>query len=241
MLFLEPIGWLDGSTALAVVVIAGFFGLLSFYKSRKLKQKLLGITGLAIFSAGFVLLGPATDFVIILLTGSNMNPYWLYGLLSYFWTGPVTIFGLYIGAELIKPDKKKLILSVYTALILIFEIILFTYSFTSPQEIFIYPDPLPEGNELLNTSVVLTSPLFILMVILLISGLIFNGFGFLKKSLQSTGVVKRKFLYLSLGWILFIVCGTLDALFDPGVITFFIRIGTTFSVIFMYLGVRTKD
>ncbi|MBD3254339.1 MAG: hypothetical protein GF383_04560 [Candidatus Lokiarchaeota archaeon] len=236
---LSPIGWLDGVTALIVVISGILFGVLSMIKSVKLEAKLLGITGLTTLSAGFVLLGPAVDFLTILLTGHNLQPYWLYGLLSYAWTGPVTIFGLYIGSELILPDKKKLIVGVYTVLSVIFEIILFLFSFTNPSLIFEYTAD--TGNEnLLNTSVVLASPIFILMMLFLISGLIFNGFGFLRKSFQSTGDIKRKFLYLSLGWILFIVCGALDALTDPGIVTFFIRIGMILSIAFMYLGVRIK-
>ena len=117
---------------------------------------------------------------------------------------------------------------------------MFYYTFTNPSSIYAYPDPLPNGTELLNTSFKLASPTFILLLIFLITGLIFNGFGFLRKSFQSSGEIKRKFLYLSLGWCLFIICGTLDGLFDPGLITFFIRIGTISSIVFMYLGVRTK-
>ena len=78
------------------------------------------------------------------------------------------------------------------------------------------------------------------MLVFLISGLVFNGFGFLRKSRQSSGEIKRKFLYLALGWILFIICGALDGLVDPGIYTFFIRFGLIISIIFMYLGVRVK-
>ena len=235
---LNQIGWLDGSTALIVVLIATVFGIYALISALKLKAKLLGITGLCIISIGYVLLGPAADFIIILITNKNLEPYWLYGLLSYLWTGPVTVFGLYTGSELLAPGKKKLILIIYGSLVILFEIILFVYSFTNPEAIFVYPNPLPNGTALLNTSIVLTSIIFILMIIFLTSGLIFNGFGFLKKSLQSTGIIRRKFLYLSLGWIVFIISGALDALTDPGIITFFIRIGTIISVILLWMGIR---
>lgn len=237
---LEPIGWLDGLTALSVVIAGTVFGLISIYKSVKLNAKLLGLTGLCVISIGFTLLGPAVDFIVILITDNNLEPYWLYGLLSYSWSAPITIFGLYIGGELMLPKKKWYILSVYIVLSVIFESILFYFTLTNPLVILVYPDPLPNGTQLLNTSLKLASTPFILLLVFLISGLIFNGFGFLRKTFQSSGEIKRKFLYLSLGWISFIICGALDGLFDPGIITFFVRIGTISSVVFMYLGIRTK-
>lgn len=237
---LELIGWIDGLTALSVVVAGTSFGLLSIYKSIKLKAKLLSITGLCIISIGYTLLGPTVDFLVILTTDNNLAPFWLYGLLSYTWAAPLTIFGLYIGGELMIPKKKWYLVSAFIILSVIFEVILFYYTFTNPELIYVIPDPLPNGTELLNTSFKLASPTFILLLIFLITGLIFNGFGFLRKSFQSSGELKKRFLYLSLGWIFFIICGTLDGLFDPGIITFFVRIGTILSIIFMYLGIRTK-
>jgi len=237
MFQLQPVGWLDGGTALSVVIFAAIFGIYSFYKSRKLKAKLLAVTGVAIFSVGFTLLGPAVDFLVILITTTNLTPVWLYGILSYIWTAPVAIFGLYIGFELMAPSKKWYILSIYILLAVIFEILLFYASFTDPELIFKYPVPLPNGTDLLSTSIKPTSIAFIFMMIFMISGLIFNGFGFLSKAIKSSGILRRKFLYLSLGWILFIVCGMFDALFEPGPVTFFIRIGTMCSVVFLYVGV----
>ena len=213
---LSLIGWLDGLTALTVVIIGLTFGLLSFYKSVKLEAKLLGVTGLATISVGFNLLGPAVDFLVIIFTGDNLEPYWLYALLIYAWSAPITIFGRYLGVELILPNKKWIIVGIYAVLSIIFEVLLFYYFLTNPSLIFLFPED-PNGEALLNTSIFTTSPVFILMLIFLIFGLIFKGFGFLNKSFQSSGELKRKFLYLSLVWILFIVCGELDGLFDPGV------------------------
>lgn len=204
-----------------------------------MKAKLLSITGLATFSVGFILLGPAVDFCVILITLDNLEPKWLYGLLSYIWVAPITIFGLYIGSELLTPSKKWYIVIIYGIISVIFEIILFYFSFTNPSVIFKYPEIDPEGKTPLNTSIVTTSIAFILMFIFLISGFVFNGIGFLRKSLSSSGELKRKFLYLSIGWIFFIICGALDELFDPGIYTFFIRIGLIISLLFMYLGVKS--
>ncbi|MFX0075237.1 MAG: hypothetical protein ACFE96_07335 [Candidatus Hermodarchaeota archaeon] len=234
----DPIGWLDGLTATAVVCVGLIVGLISFYKATKLKSTLLAITGFATISAGFILLGATVDLFYILITDDNLDPVWLYGLLSYTWTAPITIFGLYIGAELLAPSKKKIIVAIYAILSVIFEIIVFYYSLTDPEVIYRLPETDPAGTALLNTSMNPRSIAFVLMLIFLISGLIFNGFGFLSKSRKAAGAIKRKFLYLSLGWIVFIICGALDGLFDPGVYTFFIRLGLVASIFLMYLGVR---
>ena len=103
---LEAVGWLDGLTALSVVLSGTSFGLFSLYKSIKLKAKLLSITGLCLICIGNTLLGPTVDFLIILISNNNLGPFWMYGLLSYTWAAPLTIFGLYIGGELMIPKKN---------------------------------------------------------------------------------------------------------------------------------------
>ena len=235
---LELIGYLDGITALIVVLTGSSFGLFSLYKSIKLKAKLLGISGLCMFCIGFLLLGPTVDFLTILVTGNNIVHLWLYGFLSYIWAAPLTILGLYIGGELMLPSKKWIIVSIYLVLAVIYEVLIVFYTVTNPETVFDFPSPLPNGTALLNTGIQLRSIVFILMVFFLISGLIFNGFGFLDKSIKASGDIRKRFLYLSLGWIIFIICGTFDGLFDPGIITVFVRIAWAVSIVFMQLGIR---
>ena len=78
-------------------------------------------------SAGFILLGASVDLMYILIKNDNLDPVWLYGLLSYTWTAPITIFGLYVGAELLAPKRKILIVSIYAVLSIVFEIIIFYF------------------------------------------------------------------------------------------------------------------
>lgn len=233
-------GWLDGSTALAVVLAGLILGSISFYKAIRLKAKLLSITGITIICIGNTLLGPAVDFLFILITTDNLSPYWLYGLLCYVWTGPLVFVGFYVGGELMMPKRKWILLSIYGVGVIIFDYLIFFYSFTNPEAIFNYPVTPPNGTALLNTSVVRTSIIFILMITFLVSGLIFNGFGFLRKAIKASGEIKRKFYYLSFGWIIFILCGALDALLDLPLVLFVIRTGTIVSVILLYFGVRVK-
>ncbi|UCC20442.1 MAG: hypothetical protein JSV62_03900 [Promethearchaeota archaeon] len=232
------LGFLDGITALIVVLTGSTFGLFSLYKAVKLKAKLLGISGLCLFCIGFLLLGPTVDFITILITNNNIELLVLYGLLSYSWAAPLTIFGLYIGGELLLPTKKWIIVTFYLVLAVIYEVIIFYFAFTTPEAIFSFPNPLPNGTALLNTGVKLGSITFILMIFFLVSGLIFNGVGFLNKGIKASGDLRKRFLYLSLGWIIFIICGAFDGLFDPGIITVFVRIAWAVSIVFMHLGIR---
>ena len=70
----SPIGWLDGLSAAGIVIFTSFFGLLSFYKARKLEAKLLGIAGLMMVFTGLLWLGPFTDFLFVLIFQKNLNP-----------------------------------------------------------------------------------------------------------------------------------------------------------------------
>ena len=229
-------GLLDGLTATGVIISSCVFGLLFFYRSIKLKAKLLTYAGLMTFFAGLLYLGPFSDFMSILLTGDNLeNPVTigLYGRLSYMWVAPGLIFAMYIGAELIKPDKKWYIMSIYIVLGVLFELFLFLDTMNSFT--FILKNP---GEDLTDTSFVFGHPTFILIAIFLLSVLIFNGFGFLRKSFQSTGIIRRNFLFLSLGFLIFVIAGAGDSLISPGVTLVFIRIAMVSSSWMLYIGFK---
>jgi hypothetical protein len=222
-------GLLDGLTATGVIISSCVFGLLFFYRSLKLKAKLLTY-------AGLLYLGPFSDFISILLTGDNLeNPVTIgiYGRLSYMWVAPGLTCAMYIGAELIKPDKKLNIVSIYIVLGILFELFLFLDTMNSFT--FILKNP---GEDLTDTSFVLGHPTFILIVIFLLSVLIFNGFGFLRKSFQSTGIIRRNFLFLSLGFLIFVIAGAGDSLISPGVTLVFIRIAMVSSSWMLYIGFK---
>jgi len=229
-------GLLDGLTATGVIISACVFGLLFFYRSIKLKAKLLTYAGLMTFFAGLLYLGPFSDFMSILLTGDNLEYpviIGIYGRLSYMWVVPGLICAMYIGAELIKTDKKWYILSIYIVLGVLFELFLFLNTMNSFT--FILKNP---GEDLTDSKFVFGHPTFILIAIFLLSILIFNGFGFLYKSFQLTGILRRKFLFLSLGFIIFVIAGTGDSLISLGVILVFIRIAMVSSSWLLYIGFK---
>ncbi|MBY9010346.1 MAG: hypothetical protein KGD74_10825, partial [Candidatus Lokiarchaeota archaeon] len=77
-----------------------------------------------------------------------------------------------------------------------------------------------------------------IMVVLLLLVLIILGFGFLIKSFQSSGVLRRKFFFLSMGSISFCIFGILEGLTAPEVMVIFVRIGYLVSFWLMYYGLK---
>jgi hypothetical protein len=233
---LSPIGWLNSLTGSGVVIFGCIFGLFFIYKSKQSNAKLLFYTGFLTIFVSLLYLGQFIDFIVILITGKNLNPYQLYAILCYMWVAPAVIFGFYLGAEILIPDKKKIIIVIYSIIGVIFELFLWLDINNS----FIFRLPSHPGEDIIDVSFNRSSPTFILIAFFLLSALIFNGFGFLYRSFQSTGVIRRKFLYLSIGWILFALAGALDSLTAPGVGLFLVRVTMMSSSWFWYFGLKEE-
>lgn len=227
--------WLEGLTASSVISVGIILGLISIFKARKLKAKLLTVLGLAIFFIGFLYLGPATDFLTVIITGFNLNSViWgrgIYGILSYLWIAPALVAAMYIGGELLIPKRKWVIVIIYLVLGIVFEYFLWFHT-AETFEIDILP------GEIIDSSFVTLYPTFLLMALFIVSILIFHGIGFLAKSIKSTGVLRKKFLLLGIGFIVFSVAGAGDALVNPGIMLVIVRLAMISSIILMYLGLK---
>ena len=92
---------------------------------------------------------------------------------------------------------------------------------------------------MIDTSINVLHPLFFVVVIILGSVFVFLGCGFLIKVLQSTGQVKMKFTFLSIGFFIFAVCGALESLIEPSVYTGIVRLIMTTFPIWVYLGLKS--
>ena len=232
---LTVFGWIDGITASGVVIFGFIFGFFFLYKARKSSAKILTILGIVNILAGLMYLGVFTDFIVVLATETNLdNTYGLVGILSYIWFAPVMVLALYIGAELLLPKKKWYLMTIIIIICIVF-VILF---FMDPMGTFNFP-PLVPG-ELIDYNVNLFEPAGIIMAILLLAVLIVLGFGFLIKSFQSSGVLRMKFLFLSLGAICFCIFGLLEGLTAPGdiLMVIIVRIGYLISFWLMYYGLK---
>ena len=232
---LTLIGWIDGLTASFVVVFGFLFGLFFIYKSKKTDVKILISLGLATLFAGLAFLGVFLDFVTVLISNVNIdNTHGIVGILSYIWLPPAIITAIYIGAKLLMPKKKWIILSLFGLLGIFFEVIIFLDPFAA----FNFDDPLIPGTLLIDYNTIIDSIAGILMAFFLLSTLILLGVGFILKAFQSSGVLKKKLLLLSLGAIFFCVFGLLEGLTAPGLMVIFVRLGYLASFWFMYYGLK---
>ncbi|NVM17665.1 MAG: hypothetical protein HWN80_08100 [Candidatus Lokiarchaeota archaeon] len=228
-------GWIDGITASGVVIFGFIFGLFFLYKARKSGAKILSILGLVNILAGLMYLGVFTDFIVVLATEANLdNTFGLVGILSYIWFAPVMILALYIGAELLIPKKKWYLMFIIIVICILFEILFFL----DPMGTFNFVPPPVSGELLIDYNVNMFTPAGLIMAILLLTVLIVLGFGFLIKSLQSTGVIRKKFFFLSIGSICFCIFGLLEGLTEPGLMVIFVRIGYLISFWLMYYGLK---
>lgn len=230
----STLGYLDGLTATGIILSSVIFGLLSFHSARKLEAKLLAVAGVMMIFIGLFWLGPFVDFLSIMLTGKNISPIYVYGWLSYVWVAPAIIVAMYLGSELLYPEKKKVIMAIYAIIGIIFEILIF---FDVPGSFtFTLNNP---GQDTIDSSFNRTSPTYLIIIFFLISVLIFMGIGFAVKAKQATGEIRKKFTYLSLGFIVFVICGAIDSILPLGVAIGFSRAIMMTFALWMYLGLKT--
>lgn len=227
-------GLLDGSTATLIILSSVIFGLLSLYKSIKLKAKLLTVAALMIFFVGCLWLGPTVDLFMVLLTGENIDPIPVYSLLSYLWVAPALVCAIYLGGELIIPKRKWIFVGIFIVLGVIFEYFLwfqtdasFTWELVNP------------GEDLIDAHFVRSHPTFLMVAVFLVSALLFLGFGFAVKAKQSTGQLRRKFTYLSIANTIFVLCGALDSILTLPLAIGVVRVVMMTFAMFMWLGLKT--
>lgn len=227
-------GLLDGITASGIILSSAIFGILSFYRARKLGAKLLAWAGLTMFFVGFLWLGPTVDFFMVLLTSSNITPIWYYSLFSYTWVAPALVVAMYLGGSLMFPKKKWWIVSIFIVLGLIFEYFLYFQNVYSFDYSLVNP-----GEDLIDANFVRTYYTFFFVVIFLLSALILLGIGFLIKAKQATGELRKKFIYLAIGFIIFVACGALDSVLTIPVAIGFVRVVMMTFALWMYLGLKS--
>ncbi len=232
---MELLGWLNGISAMGVLTVNLIIGFYTLYKANKLKAKLLTVTSLTIIFVGLLWLGPTIDFLKILITDTNIEPVWVYPLLSYMWAAAGITLGMYIGGELLMPKKKWILVGIFIILSIAYEYFLFS----DPLASFEYVVPSPLGSDIIDTSSNYSYFTSYFLIVFILSILMFNGIGFLVKSRQAAGILKRKFLYLSIGFIVFAVIVIFDSIVPPMIALFIVRFGIILSSISLYLGIKS--
>ena len=190
------------------------------------------------FFVGFLWLGPTIDFFVKLITDHNIGPVDgpvpLYVRLSYTWVPFALFFAMYLGGELLLPKYKWALVGIFLVLGGIFEYFLWFQTVDSFDHIKVL---VTDG--LIDASFNQGHPTFIMVAIFLVSALIFLGIGFAVKAKQATGLLRKKFTYLSIANILFVVCGALDSILEIPWTIGVIRIIMSSFAVWMYLGLKT--
>lgn len=229
-------GYLDGCTALLVVILCVSLAIGFYIRAVKLDSKLLKWGAGMGFFTGLLWLGPTTDFLLVLITSHHISYYFdisMYGVLSYIWVGPSFLCGIYVGSELLAPEKKKILFSLFIPLAIIFTIILIldrenTFTFAENK------------GDLIDSQFIYLSPSFILISIFLTFILIFNGFGALNMAIKTTGEIRKRFLYFTITFFLFVVVAVFDAFINASVfgILYIVRLGMIFCAWCTYLALK---
>jgi hypothetical protein len=232
---------LEGVFALSVIIAGCSIGYLSIrtglrYESKAVKRT-LAINGAAIISMALVQVGHSLDFIFILLTGTNLEPY-LNGFLSYIPAGPILVCGLYVGSKLMTPEHTKHITIITIAVAIWYTVQLTATTFLSPASIYSIEkyNPTALVPTMVDTSLKVGSFPFLMFAGAGLAGFVFNGLGFLRIAWRSPGDLKRDNAMIGAGWILWLVFAVADALAGILAILMLSRILQTVSFILIFFG-----
>ena len=237
-IILSQLGWIDAISITCFFLFNVTFGLYLVYKSRKTNAKLLLIVGLAIISIGFGKLHSVSDFIVILVTGRNLEVS-IYLRILIHYTPPVFygFFSIYIGIEILLKKNKK-----YALLIVLIILTLLQIGFyIDPINQIDIIVPIPSGISLVEINLAFGSFVFILAIILGLLALVFSGFGLLFKCFQVEGLLKKKYLFLAIGVFLCIISLLLETITTVLLFNIIFEIGQVISALLWYLGLREED
>ena len=242
-LALSTIGMLNGLTQSGLLIFGCILGFFFISKSKKTNAKLLLYLGLGTIGIGFWQLAGCIDFIHILATNVNLpiysDPNIPFSSLFWFFTTLFElIFGIaflyYSALKLVIPEKRYYFLTLYLILVVIISMIYIGF-FSSDIELIPIASP---GDDIINTSVKPTSLIFPLMICAVLLFLIFNVIGLLLRSFKSKGIVKKKFLQLSIANLLFLIFFVIYVLADKSIYKLVMRIGEIGSILIMYFALR---
>ena len=241
---LSDVGWLNVFSIMAILLIGCSFGLYYMYKARKSKTKLLFYMGLAIFFNGLWYWGNFWESLSILITGENFDniygiaiPYEVQAIMSYIWVPISNIFYVYVAVSIITPRIKRYI----TGFFLILAIIWWGFLLLDPlNSLSILIPPVP-GSDFVDEDLILGSPISQIANVYIIFSVFFIALGYLFKGIKAKEVIRKKYLYLSIGSLLSVLFAILEGFGAQGVTLFFTRAGFVAIFWFYYLGLREEQ
>jgi len=214
-----------------IVCFAGIFGIIMAYKAKKMNARVLFYCGLMAIFVGLIWIGTFVDLWLMFFQIGHIPDRHIYCIMEYMWAFPAFVYAMIIGAELMTPDKKKLILVISIILGIFYELFLFL----GAREAFKTPEP-PAG-ELYSSSFVLLHPVFLFIAVFIGTIFVFLVIGSLRMGLKSSGELRTKYFLLALGFFLFIMVVFIDSFFDEPILPDLIMICVAFLI---YFALRPK-
>ncbi|MFX1569233.1 MAG: B-box zinc finger protein [Promethearchaeota archaeon] len=233
MLFLSVLSGIIGITTLSVLITFCVSGIFFYYISRKTNIRLLSIMGIFLIFAGICYLGICVDFLTILLTGRNTTN----ALLAYLiWPFVPIVYtmGFYVLCEILIPKRKLYAMLIYIFISIIFELSIFLDLSGNVA----FTEPLISGDELIDDSLITGSIAGLIGTFYTLFG-IFLGFAIIYKGKKAVGVIRKKYYYIALAFLIINASALLDFLGIKEIVSF-VRIGSLSSVWLFYLGLRKE-
>ena len=239
---LSLVGWINGISVTFKVFFDFIVAIIFFYKYRKENVKILFYFANAYLCGAIVFFTYFFDFMVILSTGTNTESSTFYNLaiVSYLIVGPFYIMLMFSGIDLLLKERRWYIMPIYLILMGIYT---FFFIFINYSTALHLKFPIFSGENLIFIQISINTPQFIILLIFFISILVFNCLGFFLRSRKSEGIIKKKFLLLSIAFFLFFLAGIFEGLIEPGIYSLFIRIifeSTAFLVYYALMPKKVK-
>ena len=236
---LSYINLLKGIVTLGIVIFCCSWGVIFLYKSRKLKAELLSVMGLMMICAGLIWAIIACDFILVLITGKNLNnPNGLLSILTWMWAPPTVLLAMYVDCKLLFPEKK-LFVRIFISIFLILSIIWELFIFLDTMNTFIFVEPKKPNTDFYDDNIVIGSPASIISTIFFLFLFIFC-IAYFYRGFKSTGLIRKKFLLLAAAGLLISIFATFDGLASPGPTLIIVRIGIIVSFWLWYLSLKEE-
>jgi len=225
--------WLIGLSTFGILLFGFSLGSYFFYKSRKLKIRLLSLYSLGQILVATAWLAIVIEFFSVLLTSNSINKV-LYVYIMWLSAPVAGSLLFYIAAELLAPKKKWYILIPYFAYIGLTMI----GTILNPLGIVIFIEPPTTGFihkaglDPMNISSFISLFNFLILIC-------FAGFGYIYKGIKSEGIIRKKFFYLAISVFLVMGFGMLDS-FTTSIVLVLVRLGAMSSFLFVYLGLKEE-
>ncbi|MFX1238526.1 MAG: hypothetical protein ACFFAS_17715 [Promethearchaeota archaeon] len=238
-----------GLTSVAIVLSSLLFGLICIVRGIRYRTKLLTIAGINVIFMGSYWLGPSVEIFAVMLLNVHLDPPDLYILLSYSQIPFGIIFMGILAGELVMPNYKGAVLGSLTCLAFIYMAGLYTSLYMTMNEIAYFPGYIinvpPDLNHIIDGYPTPYSLCLYIAIFGDFTVLFLEAGGCLIKAYQSTGLLRRKFILLAIGFSLFVFGGLSDIVIDTETTDWGIywlamsRSVMCFMGIFIYLGLKT--